>query len=227
MNKLSGTLVYVAVHEPKKAFQKPGTPFKPDEWSAGVVITDKKVKKEFEKYAASVDAKVSLKEVDSADFEEIYKTELPEGAGDEVWVVTLRKSTELGKTGKPVPEMFHPRVYLQTTEGNKVVRQEITHTKLVGNGSKGTISIDPFVRDNGTASLYLKNVLVTDLVEYVRQEGTYAEPGSEFDEDDDTPVETKPEKKEEPKPARKSAPTKSAPAKKAVVEDFADEDLPF
>ena len=221
MNKLSGTLVYVAVHEPKKAFQKPGTPFKPDEWSAGVVITDKKVKKEFEKYAASVDAKVSLKEVDASDFEAIYKTELPEGAGDEVWVVTLRKSTELGKTGKPVPEMFQPRVYLQTTEGNKVVRQEITHTKLVGNGSKGTISIDPFIRDNGTASLYLKNVLVTDLIEYVRQEGEYAEPGSEFDEDDDAPVETK---TEPVKPARKSAPNK--PAAKAPVDDM-DHDVPF
>lgn len=223
MNKLSGTLVYVAVAEPKKAFQKPGTPFKPDEWSASVVLTDKKVKKEFEKYAASVDAKVSLKEVDSEDFERIYKTALPEGAGDEVWVVTLRKSTELGKTGKPVPEQFRPRVFLQTEEGNKIVRSDITSTKLVGNGSVGTISIDPFVRDNGTASLYLKNVLVTDLIEYVRQEGEYAEAGSEFDEDDETPVVVK----EEPKPARKSAPTKSAPAKKAVVEDFADDDLPF
>jgi hypothetical protein len=189
MNKLSGTLVYVAAQQPVPAYVKPGNPPKPPEWKASIVLTDKKVKKDFEKYAASIDANVSLKEVDSEDFESAYKCPLPEGAGEEVWVVTLRKSTELGKTGKPVPEGLRPRVFEQTEEDGKILRTDVTNTKLVGNGSKGSISIDLFERTNGTKSLYLKNILVTDLVEYEAPDRAPA--GSEFDDEDNTPVTVK------------------------------------
>lgn len=177
-DKIEGTLVYVQVDKPVKAFVKPGAPKKPDEWKASVVITDKAIKKDLEKYGKSLDTLLSIKEVDSSEFEEIYKCALPEGAGDEVWVVTLRKSTELGKTGKPVPDLYKPKVYHKV----KNTRLDITNEKLVGNGSYGFISIDKFDRTAGGSSLYLKNILVTDLKEYVAQDSDYSA-GSEFDDD--------------------------------------------
>lgn len=216
MKSIKGTLVYVKVQKPVKAFIKAGVPPKPDVWQASVVITDKAVKKEYEKFAKSLDTLVSIKEVDSSEFEDTYKCPLPEGAGDEVWVITLRKSTELGKTGKPVPDIYQPRVYEQV--GKTLV--DITHTKLVGNGSKGAISLDVFMKSAGGGSIFLKNVKVDELVEY--EENTLSEPGSEFeDETEDTPAS---------KPAAKTVvatPAKPAAKKKVVPVDDDDSEIPF
>ena len=176
--KVSGTIVFCQMSEPVNAYVKPGAPKKPQEWKCSVVITDKAYKKELEKYGKSLDTLLSIKEVDSADFEEKYKCPLPEGAGDEVWVFTLRKSTELGKTGRPVPSQYQPKVF----EKIKNTMVEITSTKLVGNGAFGTLSIDKFDRSAGGSSLFLKNLLVTSMVEYVKKDSDY-EAGSEFGDD--------------------------------------------
>ena len=214
MEKLSGMLVYVCVQESVKAYVKPGAEAKPNEWKASVVITDEDTIDEFEEYAKKLDTQVSVKKVKTAEFEGIYKVAAPEGAGKNVWVVTLRKSTELGKTGKPVPDLYKPKVFQK--KGKNIV--EITNTTLVGNGSYGTISIDKFDRSAGGSSLYLKNILVTDLVEYVKSESDYVA-GSEFNEDgEDTP-------EQEAKPA---APAKKAAVKKAAPkDDDLDDDIPF
>lgn len=178
-DKIPGTLVYVQVQEPVKAFVKPGAPAKPDEWKASVVVTDEDYVDAFEEYARELDTMVSVKKVKAVEFKDKYKTDVPEGAGKNVWVITLRKSTELGKTGKPVPDLYKPKVFQKL--GNKIV--DITHSKLAGNGSIGVISIDRFDRKTGGSSLYLKNVLVTTLVEYEKPDsaGGY-ESGSEFDD---------------------------------------------
>lgn len=181
MKKIEGMLVYVSVQEPVAAFVKPGVPPKPKEYKASVVITDKAIKKEYEKYAKSLDTLVSIKEVETAEFKEIYKCNPPEGAGDEVWVVTLRKSTELGKTGKPVPDQYKPRVYERV--GKTLV--DVTATKLPANGSMGAISLDVFIKSAGGGSIFLKNVLVTEMIEYVKEERDQGDPGSEFDDADD------------------------------------------
>ena len=213
IKKIEGTLVFVQLQKPIKAYVKAGAPAKPDEWKASVVVTDKDVIKEYKKFGKSLDTLVSVKDVDSDDFEETYKCPLPEGAGDEVWVVTLRKSTELGKTGKPVPDQFKPRVFEKV--GKTLV--DITASKLVGNGSKGAISIDVFNKQDGSGAIYLKNVLVTELVEFESPE--YAEAGSEFDDDGEAPAKTEaaPEPK---KPAAK-------PKVKAKVEEDDDDQIPF
>lgn len=220
MKTLSGMLLYVSVQEPVAAFVKPGVPPKPKEWKASVVITDKAVKKEYEKFAKLLDTLVSIKEVETADFESIYKTAPPEDAGDEVWVVTLRKSTELGKTGKPVPDQFKPRVYHQI--GN--TRQDITATTLVGNGSYGSISLDIFMKQAGGGSIFLKNVLVTDLVEYERKDSATND-GSEFDADDgsDTPVKIPTKAVEKAKVATAA----KAKAKQLSGFDDMDDEIPF
>jgi len=211
MNKIKGTLVYVCINEPVAAYEKED----PKEWKAGVVITDEDYLDEFEEYTKSIDAKCSIKKVKVADFEGKYKIPVPEGAGKYVWVLTFRKSTELGKTGKPVPELYRPRVFER--QGKALV--DITNQKLVGNGSTGSISLEVFERSNGTSSIYLKNVLVEDLIEYTRAESDYT-PGSEFDDEaDDSPAE-----KPKATPA-KEKPAARKPAKKQ--EEEIDDDIPF
>jgi hypothetical protein len=217
MKVLSGMLLYVSIQEPVAAYVKPGLPPKPREWKSSVVITDKAVKKEYEKFAKSLDTLVSIKEVETSEFKDIYKVDPPEDAGDELWVVTLRKSTELGKTGKPVPDAFRPRVYEQV--GNS--RVDITHTKLVGNGSYGKIALDIFMKTAGGGSIGLKSVLVTDLIEYERKDSV-SNDGSEFDADDgsDTPVKVPAKAIEKAQSAAKAKP------KAKPVDDFDDSD-PF
>jgi hypothetical protein len=217
MNKIPGTLLYVQVQRPVKAYQAAGTPAKPDEWKASVAVTDEDFIDEFEEYVNKIGAKVSLKKVKTAEFESKYKVSPPQGAGKNVWVLTFKKSTELGKTGKPVPDIYKPKVFEKV--GNSIV--DITNSKLPANGSQGIISIESFERTNGTASLYLKNVLVTDMIEYIREEKEYEQyqPGNEFDDADDGSGGTV---KVPAKAAKASVKAKSVPA----LEEMED-DVPF
>jgi len=208
MNKLTGMLLYVCLNKAQKAYVKPGEPAKPDEWKASIAITDEDVIDAYEDFAKGIDAKTSIKKVKTTEFEGIYKVAPPEDAGKNVWVVTLRKSTELGKTGKPVPDLYKPKVFEKV--GSTLV--DVTNSKLPANGSLGSISIDRFDRNNGTASLYLKNVLVTNMIEYVVQESDY-NPGDEFGEEGDAPAKAE-------KPAK---PAKAKPAPAPADE----EDMPF
>ena len=213
MQKLTGMLLYVSLNKPQKAYVKPGEPSKPDEWKASVAITDEDILDQYEEFAQSIDAKTSVKKVKTAEFETIYKVAPPEDAGKNIWIVTLRKSTELGKTGKPVPDLYKPKVFEKV--GKALV--DVTNSKLPANGSYGSISIDKFERTNGTASLYLKNVLVTEMIEYVAETGPEYEPGSEFDD----------EPKAEAAPAAK-AKAEVKPKARAKVEVAAeDDDIPF
>jgi hypothetical protein len=211
MQKLTGMLLYVSLNKPAKGYVKPGEPAKPDEWKASVAITDEDVLDEYEEFAKGIDAKTSIKKVKTAEFEGIYKVAPPQDAGKNIWVVTLRKSTELGKTGKPVPDLYKPKVFEKV--GKALV--DVTNSKLPANGSYGSISIDKFERTNGTASLYLKNVLVTDMIEYV------ADSGPEYEFDDEPKAEAskaKAEVKAEVKP-------KIRAKVETPVED--DEEIPF
>lgn len=209
-DKVEGMLLYTAIQKAVKAYQKPGTNPKPDEWKVSVALTDEYYVDDLEEWAAKIDCKLSLKKIKTAYFEEIYKVAPPEDAGKNVWVWTLRKSTELGKTGNPVPPKFRPKVYQR--KGDTLV--DVTNDILVGNGSKGIVSTDLFVRNNGSASIYLKNVLVTDLIEYVSKSGDDYVEGSEFG----VPV----AKSETAQDESKKAPSKKQP--KVEPEDTTDED---
>ena len=215
-NKISGMIVFCNMAESIKAYIKPGTPPKPNEWKCSVVLTDEDYVDELEAYGKSLDTLLSMKKVKAVDFEATYKVPPPKDAGKNVWIMTLRKSTELGKTGKPVPIQYEPKVFEKI--GNTML--EITSMKLVANGSYGTMSIDRFDRSNGGSSLYLKNLLVTDLIEYVKQESEY-EAGSEFSDDEDTPPVTKAAAKA-PSPVK--APAK---AKVKAADEDEDFDIPF
>ena len=214
MQKLTGMLLYVSLNKPQKAYVKPGEPAKPDEWKASVAITDEDVVDEYEEFAKGIDAKTSIKKVKTTEFEGIYKVAPPEDAGKNIWVVTLRKSTQLGKTGKEVPDLYKPKVFEKV--GKALV--DVTNSKLPANGSYGSISIDKFERTNGTASLYLKNVLVTSMIEYVAESGPEYEPGSEFDDEPKAEAAPAPKAKAEVKP--------KARAKVEVAAEDEDE-IPF
>lgn len=215
MQKLTGMLLYVQLNKPVKGYVKAGDAPKPDEWKASVAITDEDVLDQYEAFAKQVDAKTSIKKVKTADFEAAYKVAPPEDAGKNIWIVTLRKSTELGKTGKPVPDLYKPKVFEKV--GKALV--DVTNSKLPANGSYGSISIDKFERTNGTTSFYLKNVLVTDMIEYTPDEASAYEAGSEFD---DEPAEEAPK-------AKPAAKAEAKPKARAKVETPADEDddIPF
>lgn len=175
---IEGMVLYVSIQEAVKAYQKVGTDPKPDEFKLDLVITDEDYVDELEDWATKLDCKLSLKKVKAVEFEGIYKVAPPSDAGKNVWVWTLRKSTELGKTGKPLPQQYRPKVYQK--KGNTLV--DITNEYLIGNGSTGIVSTELFIRRNGSASIYLKNLLVTNLIKYEKSEskGASYQPGSEF-----------------------------------------------
>jgi len=180
INKIPGMLLYVQVQKPVKAYMTAGEDPKPDEWKASIAIADEDFIDSFEEFASEVGAKYSIKKVKTASFEEYYKVAPPEDAGKNVWVLTFRKSTELGKTGKPVPDLYRPRVFEKI--GKTMV--DVTNTKLPANGSKGIISLEIFHRKNGTASFYLKNILVTSMIEYTKSDSdTEYHSGAEFEDE--------------------------------------------
>jgi hypothetical protein len=211
MNKLTGMLLYVCINKPAKAYIEKGQPPRPDEWKASVAITDEDVVDAYEEFAKEINAKTSVKKVKTTDFESVYKVAPPEDAGKNVWVITLKKSTKLGKTDKDVPDLYKPKVFEKV--GSTLV--DVTNSKLPANGSLGSISIDRFDRTNGTASLYLKNVLVTNMIEYVAQESDY-NPGDEFGEGEPAPA-----------PAKAEKPAKPAKAKPTAEAAADEEDMPF
>lgn len=168
LKQLEGTLVYVMVDRGVDCWEKD----KGQEWKAGVVITDEDVADAWDEQYP----KQACKKVKASQFEEIYKCALPEGAEKNVWVITLKKNTKLAN-GKDVPDLYRPRVFEVDAEGNKT---DITLTKLVGNGSKGILTIDHQELKLGTVGR-LKNVFVTELIEYVRPEGSNYTPGDEVE----------------------------------------------
>ena len=203
MKTLEGMLVYCMLHQATPCYDKE----KGTEWKCGVVV-DEDTADAF----AEIYAKQPARKVKRTEFKEIYKCDPPEGNEKNLYVITLKKNTHLANK-EPVPDKYKPRVFEQV--GKTLV--DITETKLPANGSYGAISIDHYENSFG-ASARLKNVKVTSLIEFERNESTY-EPGSEFDSADDGNGGTVrvPEK----------AKTSTKASKKPPVDDEGDSSDPF
>lgn len=220
LTQLEGTIVYSCVQKAVRGYKDPAATEEPGmEWKTSVVVTDEEYVDSLEEAMKEANAKgISIKKVKSADFEDKFKCELPEGAGSKVWVLTVRKGTTLGKTGKEVPEIYRPKIFQQI----KNTRVDITYDedKIVGNGSYGKVSIDPFTRTDGSVQLYLKNTLLSSLKVYEKKADDY-EPGSEFD--------TAPEESAPAPTPTKATPTKAKAAPKTTKpsQDNLDDDVPF
>jgi len=206
IKKLTGTLLFVQVQSPVDCFEKA----KGKEWKASIAVDEDTAdawNEDYPKQTATV--------VKTSEFEAKYKIAPPIPDAKKQYVITLRKNTKLGN-GEDVPDVYQPKVQVRDAD-EETGFKDITKEVLVANGSKGSMSIDLWEMSKGNVAR-LKNILVTELIEYEKKEGTGGTyvPGSEFD-DDETPA----------KPAAKAAKT-AKPAKAAVVKDeAAEEDSPF
>lgn len=145
---ITGTLLYVCIQQPTKKYESDET-----EWKVSLVV-DKKQAKEWNKRFS----KQKAKEIDNAEFESIYKIAPPVVEQDEQYVIKISQNTHTSD-GK---EMYQPKVY-EDIGANNVI--DITNTKLVGNGSKGSVCYTVVENKFGTFAK-LNALLVTDLIEY-------------------------------------------------------------
>lgn len=219
-DKIKGTLVYVQVDKPGKGYKDPASGAQnADEWKVGIVLTDEDYVDNLKDHAKKNKWQMSdIKDVKVSEFEAKYKCPVPEAAKGQkkIWLMQVKKSTQLGRTGNEVPEIYRPKVYQKV--GNTLV--DITHDqdKLPGNGSEGIVSLNFFEKTTGFTSVTLKNVLVTKLIPYARSETAAYTPGAEFD-DADIPASAF-------KDAAPAKASKTAKVAKAETSDI-DDDLPF
>lgn len=218
LTKLTGMLVFVTMQQGVACYDKA----KGHEWKAGVVV-DEDTADAF----AEIYPKQAAKKVKRVDFEKTYKVAPPEGDEKNLYVITLKRNTKLAD-GKDIPDKYRPRVY----ERQGSSRVDVTMTKLPANGSYGTISIDHYESPEYGASARLKNLLVTEMIEY---EGSDYNPGDEFD-DDEAPTKSETKTKVKPKAAAQDefedAPVKETSRKalarvKPQAQPVETEDAPF
>lgn len=213
MNKLHGILAYVQVQKPVKCFDES----KGEEFKASIIMTDKEQALAFKAYSKGLKCKTTAKEVSEDDFEAMFKLPFPEEANGKVWVVTFRRNTMLGGTGKPLEPANQPKALINLGSNRY---QNITKKKLIANGSKGFLSFITYTSKKGDTAFYLENVVVNspeDLIEYVTQVKANASLGEGAEIlDDDTEIETVVTK------------TESKPKAKPVkAQEIDDEDDPF
>ena len=185
MKSLKGMLVYVMLDKPRACYDES----KGVEYKCGIVVDEDTADAFNEIYP-----KQSAKKVKTADFKQVYKCDPPEDAGKNVYVITLKKNTKLAN-GADLPDKYRPRVFQR--KGGALV--DITHTSLPSNGSLGEISIEHYDGKMGAVAR-LKNVLVTNLIEYEKAGGAEYEAGDEFaDDDNGGSVKVPPSAKAKPK----------------------------
>jgi hypothetical protein len=205
IKKLTGTLLFVQVQSPVDCFEKA----KGKEWKASIAVDEDTADAWNEDYP-----KQSATVVKTSEFEAKYKVAPPIPDAKKQYVITLRKNTKLGN-GEDVPDIYQPKIQIRDAD-EETGYKDVTKEVLVANGSKGSMSIDLWEMSKGNVAR-LKNILVTELIEYEKKEGTGGTyvPGSEFD-DDEAPA----------KPAAKAKTAKPAKAP-AVKDEAAEDDSPF
>jgi hypothetical protein len=168
--KLNGMLVYACIDEPKECFDKE----KGWEYKCGVVVDEDTADSFAEQFP-----KQAARKVKRTDFEQMYKVAPPEGTEKNLYVITLKKNSQITdkKTNQKIdlPIKYRPRAF--QPKGKVLV--DITNTNKIGNGSFGTVSYEVGETKYGNIAR-LKNVLVEELVEYVSAGGSDYEAGSEF-----------------------------------------------
>ena len=195
INKLFGVLTFVQLDSPKACFEAS----KGKEFKSSIVISEDDADAWDEEYP-----KQSAKTVKTSDFEGIYKIPAPFPEQRKQHIVTLRRNTHLAN-GEELPAKYQPKVLHK--QGNTLV--DVTTSVLPANGSVGAMSVDVWESPKYGNLARLKNVLVTEMIEYTRTDS--GEPGSEFEDElsDASEAPTKPSKAETkatPKTASKTKP---------------------
>jgi hypothetical protein len=200
IKKLTGTLLYIQVQKPVACFEKS----KGSEWKASICVDEDTADAWAEDYP-----KQSATVIKTSEFEAKYKVPAPYPDAKKQYVITLRKNTKLGN-GNDVPDLYKPKVMVPDGSSYKDVTQEV----LPANGSKGSLSVDVWEMDKGNVAR-LKNILVTEMIEYEGSSGAEYTPGDEFGSGASAKAPAKAEK-----PVAK---------KKVVVkqEEVEEDDVPF
>ena len=124
-------------------------------------IVDKQTAKAFGKQFP----KQKPKEIDNDEFNERYGEQYAIDGQDEQFLITLKKvATYKDKETdiiKDIPDAYRPRVFIDDGNGEL---EDITFTKLIGNGSKGTVQFEVMENSYGTFAKLLA-VKVDELVE--------------------------------------------------------------
>lgn len=154
--------------------------------------------------------------VKTADFENIFKIEPPFPDQKKQYIVKLKRDTTY-KDGNEVPKDYWPKIYQQVGTkrinlGDKLEKRNVG----IANGSKGKVSFEVTSNDFGTFAR-LKNILITELIEFEFKTNDGSEFGGELDDGADEFDTPKQEAKEEKKPSTKKESKKSEE----------DEDAPF
>lgn len=151
------TFLYARIAEPYK-----GKFSEVAEYQVTVVVSPQ----QFKEFTSVYKNKAKMP-VPTADFKEKYKID-PPFPDDMYQHILTFKQKAFKRDGTPMAESTRPRAFRLV--GDKAI--DITST-LIGNGSKGVLrySIRPyeFGGQSGTA-LDLKSVLITDLVEYKKED---------------------------------------------------------
>jgi len=195
------------------------------EWSVDCVVdkaTAKKWNKEFPKQKA--------KEIDTDDFEKIFKISAP-FEGDEQYVIKLKKNAQYfkGEEMHPTPDAYRPRVFVQGSDGKL---QDVTKDVLVANGSKGVVSFDTVENSYGRFA-QLKAIRVDELIEYKKEGGAsfdeLGEVGTLANDFSDVPERemSDVQKAQREEPEAKATRKKPAPKVEEADDDFDDSSLPF
>ena len=158
-NTIEGTLVFVTVQTPQTKYQSTDKEFK-----VGIVVDEDTADSWNERFP-----KQTAKVVKTSDFKETYKIDPVFPDEKKQYVITIKKPASY-KDGKELPEMYRPKVLLQ--EGKTAI--DVTQSVLPANGSKGKVSFEENSNDFGTFSR-LKNVLVTEMIEYKKGGGNAAD----------------------------------------------------
>lgn len=202
MPTLTGaTLMYTKI-------QTPGTKYQSDEKE---YVVDAYVSKDTAKSWNKSYPKSKAKEIENDEFVEKFEgVKLPYPDQDSQYMIKIKRGAAY-KDGNEIPLAKRPKVFMKNEHGKL---EDVTATKLVGNGSKGVVQYEEFENSFGKF-VNLVAVRVDELVAYNKGGIDYSELG---EMDDSAPA------FEDEVPKAKQAP------KKAAVEDLEDEDssqLPF
>lgn len=157
------------------------------------------------------------KQIDTAEFEGIFKIPAPYPEQDEQFVIKMKRPAQY-KDGNPLPEEYEPKVLVKQPNGKL---KNVAKTVLVANGSKGVVEYDEISNDYGTFAR-LRNVRVDSLIEY--QSATSSELG-DIEEDDEVSSDTSLGNLEEEEPVPQEP--KKALKKASKPIDDEDDDSPF
>lgn len=210
--KLTGMLVYACLDKPVDCFDKD----KGQEYKCGVVVDEDTA----DSFAAEF-PKQAARKVKRSEFEGLYKCQPPEGSEKNLYVITLKKNSQITDKATQekvqLPTKYRPR--LLQKQGTTLV--DITNTQKAANSSYGIVSYEAGETRYGLVAR-LKNVLVTNLVPYEGGGSDY-EVGDEFG--DDSAEDGNGGSVKVPVKAKTAVAKPKASPKPQVDED--DQDLPF